>query len=142
LWTIEIPVTLTGGDKKNTVTVSAATFDPEIVNNTATATCDSTAACMVSFEAVNAENGILLTWETASEVDNLGFNLYRAEGPELPGQKINTSLIPSKNPGSNLGSAYEYLDADLAAGEYFYWLEDLDFALSRTLYGPISVRVK
>ncbi len=141
-WTIEIPVTVTGGDKENTVTVSAATYDPTPGNNTATATCDSTAACMVSFEAVNAEDGILLTWETASEVDNLGFNLYRAEDPELPRQKINPGLIPSTNPGSNLGSAYEYLDADLAAGEYFYWLEDLDFALSRTLYGPISVRVK
>lgn len=139
-WTIDIPVTLKAGDKENTVTVSAATYDPNTGNNTHTATCESTAACMVSFEAVNADEGIFLTWETASELNNLGFNLYRAEDPEGPKTQINLALIPSKSPGSTVGSVYEFLDTAVVAGlDYYYWLEALDFTFTRTLYGPISV---
>ena len=142
-WVVRINVNLAGGTNvTNTVSVNALTTDPVSTNNTATATCNPSSVSIISFEGEKEEDGVLLTWETANESDNLGFNLYRAEGPELPRQKINPSLIPSKNPGSTAGSTYEYLDSDLASGEYFYWLEDLDFAFSKTLYGPISVRVK
>jgi len=142
-WVVRINVEYAAGtDKTNTVTVNALTSDPVSTNNTATATCNPSSVSIISFNGEKEEDGVLLTWETANESDNLGFNLYRAAGPELPRQKINPSLIPSKNPGSTAGSAYEYLDSDLASGEYFYWLEDLDFAFSRTLYGPISVKVK
>jgi hypothetical protein len=142
-WVVRINVEFAEGDEiTNTAVVSALTADPKLSNNTATATCNPSSVSIISFDGEKEEDGVLLTWETANESDNLGFNLYRAEGPELPRQKINPSLIPSKNPGSTAGSTYEYLDSDLASGEYFYWLEDLDFTFSRTLYGPISVRVK
>lgn len=140
IWKIEIPVKLNDGAKENTVTVSAATADPTPGNNTATATCNSTAATMVSFDAVNVEDGILLTWETAEELDNLGFNLYRAEDLQGIKVQVNPKLIPSQNPGGTSGAVYEFLDRQVVAGkEYHYWLEDIDFSLLPTLYGPVTV---
>jgi hypothetical protein len=38
--------------------------------------------------------GNLIHWNTSSEGDALGFNLYRSESPDGPKTKINTSLIP------------------------------------------------
>ena len=38
-----------------------------------------TAVELAAFDAVPQDNGVMLTWETASEMDNLGFNIYRAQ---------------------------------------------------------------
>lgn len=140
-WVVRIYVTYAqGSDKTNTATVSALTADPYLTNNTATATCNPSAVSIIAFDAKSAEDGVLLTWETASELNNLGFNLYRATKPVLPGLKLNFNLIPSHNPGSTSGAVYEFLDATAVPGfEYFYWLEDVDFGFNPTLYGPISV---
>ena len=39
---------------------------------------DPSAVTLVSFAAREADDKIVLQWETATEVDNVGFNLYRA----------------------------------------------------------------
>lgn len=141
-WEIDIPVTLTEGSKINIVTVTAGTTDTDLSNNTARATCDSTYACFVSFGATASEEGILLTWETSSEEENLGFNVYRAEGIEGLKERLNGDIIPSQSPGSTSGAVYTYLDPDVKFDvEYFYWLEDVDFSFVTNLYGPLSYMV-
>ena len=49
-------------------------------------------------------------------------------------------MIPSQGPGSAQGFMYTWSD-DTAApdSEYFYWLEDVDFAGATAMHGPISV---
>ena len=75
----------------------------------------------------------------ASELDNVGFNLYRSEAADGPYVQLNTTLIPPQNPGSVLGSVYEWLDADVQPGVvYFYKLEDLDVKGVSTFHGPVS----
>jgi len=140
-WVVRINVNLAGGDNiTNTATVSALTHDPVTTNNTGTATCNSSAVSIISFDAENLEEGILLTWETAEELNNLGFNLYRAEDLQGPKVQVNSKLIPSRNPGGTSGAVYEFLDRQVIAGKnYYYWLEDIDFSLLPTLYGPITV---
>lgn len=140
-WTVDIPVTwYMDLSKVNTVTVSAATYDPVLSNNTDTAECVPTSVSLISFDAVRDEEGILLSWETASEVDNLGFNIYKADDPEGEKVRVNPAMILSKAMGGTSGAFYEYLDEDVETGiTYYYWLEAVDFALSKTLYGPISV---
>jgi hypothetical protein len=94
---------------------------------------------LVSFEAGSQDNAILLSWETPSETNNLGFNLYRAES--LDGQRIqlNDSLILSQAPGSLVGAIYQYVDDSIEmATTYYYWLEEVDFTGRATLYGPVS----
>jgi len=94
---------------------------------------------LISFDAENTPEGVLLSWETASEVDNLGFNIYRAETPEAEKVRVNPTMILSKVMGGTSGAFYEYLDEDVDAGTTtYYWLEAVDFGLTTTLYGPIS----
>jgi hypothetical protein len=103
-----------------------------------------TAVSLLSFDAVPQGAAILLTWETADEVDNLGFNLYRAGSPTGPLARLNDELIPTLvPPGSTSGAVYEWLDeVGLVPGQlYFYWLEDVDIYGHTTLHGPLQATV-
>ena len=51
---------------------------------------------LTNFEAEIQGQAVLLSWETASEIDNLGFNLYRASAPDGPYVKINQVLIAAE----------------------------------------------
>jgi hypothetical protein len=97
---------------------------------------------LASFAATAAGRAILLEWETASEVDNLGFNLYRAGSPDGPRAQINGGLIPARMPGSPIGAAYQFLDGSVTPGiTYYYWLEDVDVYGVATLHGPVSAKL-
>ncbi len=85
---------------------------------------------------------IQLDWETVSEVDNLGFNLYRAESLDGRQIKLNDSLIPSQGPGSPTGYTYSFLDRAVRAGRtYYYWLEAVDIYDVTERFGPVSAAV-
>jgi hypothetical protein len=100
-----------------------------------------TAVELAAFEAAPQDDGVLLTWETASELDNLGFNIYRAESQVGQLVKINQHLIASQNPGSTVGAAYSLLDESAAPGAtYYYWLEDIDASGAATKHGPVAAR--
>jgi hypothetical protein len=91
-----------------------------------------------SFTASPSSRTVHITWSTASEIDNAGFNIYRAEAEDGEYIKINLSLIPAK--GSSIqGAAYEFTDADVNnLKTYWYKLEDIDLNGISTLHGPVS----
>lgn len=103
-----------------------------------------TAVTLASFEATpqNAPQGgaaILVTWETAMELDHVGFNLYRSTAAAGPYTQRNTTLIPPQFPGEVMGGSYEWRDTDVQPGvTYYYKLEDIDIKGVRTVHGPIS----
>ncbi|MDX9955454.1 MAG: GEVED domain-containing protein, partial [Anaerolineae bacterium] len=98
-----------------------------------------TAVFLASFAAVPQGESILVTWETAAELQNLGFNLYRAESAAGPWTKLNTELIPAQNPGGTFGASYEWLDTGVMPDTtYFYRLEDMDVNGASTFHGPVS----
>jgi len=98
-----------------------------------------TAVTVTGFEATGSEDAIRLEWETASELNVLGFNLYRAESQEGPETLINDGLVPSQAPGSPVGASYAYDDETAAAGTtYYYWLEAVDVQGGSTRLGPAS----
>jgi len=92
--------------------------------------------------AVGVENGILISWETETETNNLGFNIMRAESVDGGQTQINPELITSKlAPGDMFGATYEYLDATAVQGvTYYYWLIDvpLNDGDLPGVHGPIS----
>ncbi len=102
-----------------------------------------TAVELLWFEATGGTEAITLGWETSSEINNLGFNLYRAESPDGPRTQINAELIPSLvPPGSTYGAVYEYVDNDVLPGiTYYYWLEKLDVYGNTELFGPVDAQV-
>ena len=96
-----------------------------------------TAVTLAYFWAEGGVGEITLAWETASELDTVGFYLYRSQalnGPYLP---LTGDLIPSQAPGSVQGGDYTWVDQDVVPGvTYYYKLEDVDFHGRRTLHGP------
>ncbi len=99
-----------------------------------------TAVELLSFTATAERKAIVLTWETASEINNLGFNLYRARKIDGERIRINAELIPTLvPPGSNYGAVYEYPDTTLKGNKtLYYWLEAINIHGTNDLYGPIE----
>jgi hypothetical protein len=99
-----------------------------------------TAVDLASFTATPQGNAIELSWETVSEVDNVGFYLYRAESPTGSRIQLNEVLIRSLlPPGSPEGAVYTFVDQAVVPGTtYYYWLEDVDVYGVGTLHGPVS----
>ena len=98
------------------------------------------AAALAGFDAAQAGDAIRVSWETVSEIGNVGFNLWRGTSPSAPDAQLNASLIPSQGPGSSQGFSYEWLDAANLVNNttYYYWLEDVDISGQTTRHGPIS----
>jgi len=87
-----------------------------------------------TFEAKSSNKSISLKWRTESEVDNAGFNVWRAEGFK----KINSFMIPAQGSPTQ-GAEYDYFDLDvLNLKPYFYLLEDIDNNGISTFHGPVK----
>jgi hypothetical protein len=99
------------------------------------------AVTLADFAATAAGDHILVAWETTSELDNAGFNLYRGATGAAPEERL--AFIPSQAPGSTQGASYGWPDMDVAAGDtYWYWLEDVDLSGATTMHGPVSATLQ
>jgi len=79
-----------------------------------------------AFCATATSDGMLLFWQTESEVDNLGWNIYRSTSRDEEYQRINSRLLPGAG-NSAMMKQYKYIDETSEAGvTYFYYLEDVD----------------
>ena len=111
-------------------------------NNADTASVEvdnATAITLASFTAVQGSTGVTVAWETGTEIDNAGFNLYHATDPAGPYTKINASLIPAKGEAVS-GASYSYLDtaASDAGAITYYKLEDINLNGVSTFHGPVN----
>jgi hypothetical protein len=113
---------------------SPATSEPQLSISVVTA------VRLVSFESLsNGDGTVTLRWETAAELDNAGFNLYRATTSDGPYIKVNDQLIPGQ--GTGYGARYSYLDTPPASTSFYYKLEDIDYYGMSTFHGPIEVQL-
>jgi len=101
---------------------------------------EPTAIELASFTAEANGGAVTLAWETAAEIDNAGFNLYRAASADGPWTQVNGALIAAQG-GPASGVAYSFLDQGLTAGTYYYRLEDVDYNGATTLHGPVPATV-
>ncbi|MCP4624469.1 MAG: hypothetical protein GY850_13220 [bacterium] len=124
------------------------TVQPELGENCETdgdcegnETCDScsctpTLVELASFAAASLNAAVRINWSTAAEIDNVGFNLYRAETPAGPFVKINPALIAAEGSATQ-GASYTYVDSGLQNRKtYYYKLEDIDANGAVTSHGP------
>ncbi len=85
---------------------------------------------------------VVVEWSTASELNTVGFNLYRSDQPEGKLTRVNSSLIPS-SPDSITGGNYSFRDPDVIPGRtYYYYLEDVDSNGAANKNGPITVKAE
>jgi hypothetical protein len=86
------------------------------------------------------KTSVVIEWSTASEINTVGFNLYRSESREGPSVKINHDVIPTSSDPLT-GGNYSYTDNTVQLGHiYYYWLEDLDSNGLSNRNGPIEVK--
>ena len=96
-----------------------------------------TAVDLISYTARGQDASVLVEWETAQEINNLGFYLYRSAEVYGSYTKLNRHLIPGLI-SSVSGQQYTYTDTDVIRGAlYYYMLEDVDLSGTRTMHGPI-----
>jgi hypothetical protein len=94
------------------------------------------AAIVVVQRAIPA--AITVEWQTETEVNTAGFNVYRALSPEGPYELLNGALIASRG-SARSGSSYSYTDQDVAAGQtYYYRLEDVELDNSATQHEAVA----
>jgi len=133
-------VVCTGGDSApvaNGVTVHLDVG--EDITCTFTNKQDPSVIELVSFTATPGKGTVTLAWETGTEVDNAGFNLYRATAGAGPYTRINGALIPAEGDAVS-GASYSFLDTP-GYGIFYYQLEDVDYYGVSTLHGPAKVKV-
>jgi hypothetical protein len=82
-----------------------------------------------------------IRWDTAVESGISGFFLCRSDDGQEPYQRLTAEMIPSTAPVGS-GATYDFVDADVSAGEtYYYKLEPVDNLGSLATHGPISVAI-
>ena len=91
-----------------------------------------------SFTATSGHGQVTLRWITESEIENLGFNIYRSIHLNSQYTIINNQLIPGAG-NSSSRHEYEYVDKDLSNWvKYWYKLEDVDYSGNTKFHGPVS----
>jgi hypothetical protein len=99
---------------------------------------ESTLIQLSSFTALPSNRTVILKWSTESEIDNAGFNLYRAESEDGECIQINDSIIPAEGSPTE-GAEYEFVDHEVKNRKtYYYKLEDIDLNGVLTRHGPVS----
>ncbi|WP_211204013.1 T9SS type A sorting domain-containing protein [Chloroherpeton thalassium] len=105
---------------------------------------------LVSFEAVttsgdNALPRVKLSWQTATELNNAGFKIFKRQSTSqdeetLASYQTNDAL---KGLGTSaFGNIYSFVDADVSAGKtYVYRLVDVDYEGNIESHGEVSVTI-
>jgi DNA-binding beta-propeller fold protein YncE len=116
-------------------------------NDNAVAVFSSSAVQVVPVElasftaAATASATVKLTWSTATEVENFGFNIYRSTAENGAYEKINAAIIPGAG-NSTTPRQYAYTDANVTPGKtYWYKLQQVDFNGNFKFHGPIAVAI-
>ena len=115
---------------------AATDGDTNPLNNFTSEFTTITAASAVtlrSLVATRSASGVLVRWRTASELDSLGFHVYR----EVNGKRVraNTRMIAAKGRGS-----YSFLDRKAPKTKSVrYWVQEVAADGSRSWYGPARV---
>ena len=96
---------------------------------------------LIRFEAVpQADASILVTWETATEIGTVAFNLYRATTVDGP-WTLPISTQPAMGDEAS-GAIYSYQDTQVKSGiRYYYLLEELAEDGRSQRFGPVSAGI-
>jgi len=129
------PCTTTTTVPPTTTTVPPTTTT---VQPTTTTTVPTTLIELSTFNAIPGNKKVTLEWVTETEIDNAGFNIYRAEEEDGEYVQINEDLIPANGSGME-GASYLFIDNKAKNRKaYYYKLEDMDLSGVSTMHGPVS----
>ena len=80
-----------------------------------------------SFTSIDTAAGVELEWTTQTEVNNIGFYIYRSDTEEGEYVRVNKKIVEGAG-NSAMPHTYNYVDDGVPAytDTYFYYLEDVD----------------
>lgn len=101
-----------------------------------------------AFTAVQENNNILLNWETATEINNYGFEIERTELRSSELRAMSSELKEYKKIGfvagagsSNSLNLYSFEDKTVAPGKYLYRLKQIDNDGTFKYYQEVAAEV-
>ncbi|MEM7028435.1 MAG: choice-of-anchor L domain-containing protein [Chloroflexota bacterium] len=85
-----------------------------------------TAIELVTFIVNKLGDQVILQWETASEIDNEGFHVWRSETRAGSYVRLTDAIIPAHG-NNDTGAHYQFVDGTAQPDQiYYYRLEDVD----------------
>ena len=113
----------------------AVGFNGTVITNTNPVPVELTA-----FSSVVNENDVTLSWQTATEANNSGFEIFRSTKNEnIDWEQIG---FVEGNGTTTSESNYSFIDKNLSQGSYSYKLAQIDFDGTRTELKIVSVEIK
>jgi hypothetical protein len=110
---------------------------------------------LISFEGTVTEQGVRLTWQTATETNNAGFEVQHRRGAaalgasgaapaNLSNEWTDIGFVESKAEGgaSTRALSYRFLAEDLPVGTHEFRLRQVDTDGTETAHDPVSVTVQ
>lgn len=83
---------------------------------------------LISFNAEVVNNRVELTWMTATETNNRGFEIERSQKSNVKSQNEWETIGFVQGSGTTMiPQSYSFVDANLKSGKYFYRLKQIDF---------------
>jgi hypothetical protein len=96
---------------------------------------------LTSFSAEVKSGHVILTWVTESEIDNMGFNVYRSMSLSEGFERLNGSMIRGAGTTTD-EQVYSYIDTRIRErGTYYYKLEQIDIDGNSVMYDPIEITI-
>lgn len=94
-----------------------------------------------SFNAMILGSGrVRLDWITQSETNVNGYYLWRSPTSNLYHANLVSPLIRAQNTSTEM--SYSFEDREVPGdGEYYYWLQNVDFDGQTAYHGPVNVQV-
>jgi hypothetical protein len=82
---------------------------------------------------------LTIRWSTESELDVVGYNLYRSDLPDGTFIRVNDELIPAA-PDPLIGGEHTFVDEGVTRGStYYYQLETVDRQGNARREGPFAI---
>ena len=81
--------------------------------------------------------GVRLHWQTALELDNTGFDVWRSNGEHGRYERISDAVVAVRTDGQ-----YTFMDSSAVAGvTYYYKIEDISSNGMRQQHGPVAAEL-
>ena len=97
---------------------------------------------LTSFTATAQQNNVTLNWQTATETNNIGFEMQRSQMSNVNGQTDwqVIGFVPGFGTTTEPKS-YTFTDENLSAGKYLYRLKQIDFDGSFEYSNTVEVEI-
>ncbi|MDP2365146.1 MAG: T9SS type A sorting domain-containing protein, partial [Ignavibacteria bacterium] len=83
---------------------------------------------LTSFYATTTDNSVLLDWTTATEINNLGFEVQRLNDLKIEKLKDWENIgFVNGNGTTTIENHYKFTDNEIVDGKYLYRLKQIDF---------------